>query len=243
MSLIKSLWECAFSPRLYKLQETTWKSYEPNGFERWSDFVVTSFAAIWSISLHALPFIATLMYRRSTSLAENAYTISKFVVGAGAIIIASLAVRGCARVSNPTYLKFIKTLNKARQAYNYESKQDLLKYDFEFWAWPVDFRVDSLERSDGKPRVMLETKSTNITRRINEDLIFAIPCEIISYIVANTIAIKLMYPGSMSLVNMAMRSTLLQGRIDLLDIGGQRSKLITQSNLVIDTMFVDRRHK
>lgn len=86
------------------------------------------------------------MYRRSYSLAENAFTISKIVAGAGAIIIASLAVRSYSRSNNPMYAKFIKTLTKARQAYNYESKQDLLKFDFEFWAWPADFQVFSIDR-------------------------------------------------------------------------------------------------
>lgn len=79
-------------------------------------------------------------------MVENVYTLSKFFAGAGVIFIASLAVRGYARANNPTYIKFIKTLTKAQRAYNDESKEALLKYDFEFWAWPADFHVLSLER-------------------------------------------------------------------------------------------------
>ncbi|XP_034952441.1 phosphatidylserine lipase ABHD16A [Chelonus insularis] len=243
MSLIKILWESAFSPRLFKYHETSWKTYEPNSFERWGDHVITSFTAIWSISLYALPFIATFMYRRSYSLAENAYTFSKLIAGAGVLLIASLAMRGYARANNPTYVKFLKTLNKARQAYNYESKQDLLKYDFEFWAWPKDFEVVSLDRPDGRKRIVLQKSFNRSTSGSGKNLIFAVPCKLVSYIIANTVALKLMYPGSMTLINMAMKSAMLQGRIDLLDLGGQRSKLLTFNKNEIDTMFIDRRHK
>ncbi|XP_015127208.1 protein ABHD16A [Diachasma alloeum] len=242
MSLIRTVWECAFSPKLYKIQETTWKSYEPNSFERWGDHVITSFVAIWSISVYALPFIATFMYRRSYSLTENAHSLTKFVAGAGFILIASLAVRGYARANNPIYVKFIKTLSKAKKSYNYESKQDLLKYDFEFWAWPADFKVSSIDRPDGKKRIIV-TATSRSTRRGGKDLILAVPCKIISYIVAHTIALKLMYPGSMTLINMALKSAMIQGRTDLIDLGGQRCKIITFEKLEIDAMFVDRRNR
>ncbi|XP_057333480.1 phosphatidylserine lipase ABHD16A [Microplitis mediator] len=243
MSLLKSIWECLLSPRLYKYQETTWKAYEPNGFERWGDHVITSFATLWSLSIWAVPIISPFIFRRNYSLVENVYTLSKFFAGAGVIFIASLAVRGYARANNPTYIKFMKTLTKAQRAYNDESKEALLKYDFEFWAWPADFHVLSLERPDGKKRIVLQKNSSRSSRRGGKDLIIAVPCKIVSYIVANTVAVKLMYPGSMTVINLAMRTTMLQGRMDLLDAGGKRSKLRTINKNDIDTMFIDRRHK
>ncbi|KAH0559104.1 phosphatidylserine lipase ABHD16A [Cotesia glomerata] len=242
MSLLKTIWGCLFSPRLYKYQETTWKSYEPNGFERWGDHVVTSFATLWSLSIWAVPIISPFIFRRSNSLIDSVYTISRFVAGAGVIFIVSLAVRGYARANNPTYLKFIKTLTKAQQAYNQESKEALLKYDFQFWAWPVDFEILSINRPNGKTRIVIQN-SSRLARRGGKDLIMAVPCKIVSYIVANTVAIRLMYPGSLTIINFAMQSPMLQGRMDMLDAGGSRSKLRTINKNDIDTMFIDRRHK
>ncbi|CAG5082567.1 Similar to Abhd16a: Phosphatidylserine lipase ABHD16A (Rattus norvegicus) [Cotesia congregata] len=242
MSLLKTIWGCLFSPRLYKYQEITWKSYEPNGFERWGDHVVTSFATLWSLSIWAVPIISPFIFRRSYSLIDSVYTISRFVAGAGVIFIASLAVRGYARANNPTYLKFIKTLTKAQQAYNQESKEALLKYDFQFWAWPVDFEILSINRPNGKTRIVIQN-SSRLARRGGKDLIMAVPCKIVSYIVANTVAIRLMYPGSLTIINFAMQSPMLQGRMDMLDAGGSRSKLRTVNKNDIDTMFIDRRHK
>lgn len=37
------------------------------------------------------------------------------------------------------------------------------------------------------------------------DSILAVPCKILSYSIAHTVALKLIYPGSVSLVNWAMR--------------------------------------
>lgn len=106
------------------------------------------FAAIWSISLYAVPLIATFMYQRSYSLTDNVFCLSKLAAGAGALLIASLAARGYSRVNNPVYVKFIETLNEVHLHYNERTKQELHKYDFEFWAWPVDFDISELKRFD-----------------------------------------------------------------------------------------------
>ncbi|XP_044014460.1 phosphatidylserine lipase ABHD16A isoform X2 [Aphidius gifuensis] len=238
MSSMKTIWACTLSPRLYKVHEALWKTYEPNNFERWGDYVVNSFSAIWSVGIYTLPLIAALMYRRNNTMTDNMYTMSKYAASAGFIFITSLAVRGCARSTNPMYIKFIKTLTKAHESYTYESKQQLQKYDFEFWAWPVDYKVLSNNLLDGKPRVTI-----NNSKRYCDNYIIAVPCKILSYLLANTIAIKMMYPGSTSIVNMLMKSTMLQGRIDLIDRGGERSKLLTFNNNTIDTIFIDKRHK
>lgn len=79
---------------------------------------------------------------------DNAVCLSKLAAGAGAILIASLAARGYSRVNNPVYVKFVQTLAEARLQYNEKTKQELYKYDFEFWAWPVDFDVSEFQRLD-----------------------------------------------------------------------------------------------
>lgn len=108
--------------------------------------MILQFAAIWSISLYAVPLIATFMYQRSYSLTDNVFYLSKLAAGAGALLVASLAARGYSRVNNPVYTKFVQTLNEAHIQYNDKTKQELHKYDFEFWAWPVEFDLSELKR-------------------------------------------------------------------------------------------------
>lgn len=101
---------------------------------------------MWSFGLYAVPFVATFMYRRSYPLADQVYSLTKVAAGAGVILFVSLVARGYSRASNPVYLEFVQTLNKAKARYDSETKKQLLKYDFEFWAWPVDFEFSKEAR-------------------------------------------------------------------------------------------------
>jgi DNA-dependent RNA polymerase auxiliary subunit epsilon len=101
---------------------------------------------MWSMSVYAVPLIATFMYHRNYSLTDNAFYLSKLVASASVLLITSLAARSYSRVNNPVYVKFIQTLNEAHLHYNKRTKQELLKYDFEFWGWPVDFDILKLKR-------------------------------------------------------------------------------------------------
>ncbi|XP_053994786.1 phosphatidylserine lipase ABHD16A [Hylaeus volcanicus] len=252
MSLISTLWKCTFSPRLFKVYEITWngrlvkKSYEPRTLERWGDQIVICFAAIWSISLYTIPLVATFFYQQRGSLTDNIYLLSKLAAGAGVILIASLAARGCSRANNPIYLKFLKTLNEANAHYSAETKEELHKYEFEFWAWPVDFKINDVEKDRPRDKLTLEkiaTSNGRVKRQTSKEFIFTLPCKLISYVVAHTFAIKMIYPGSISIINWAFRSSHLKGRIELIEEGGERYKLLTADNNEIDTMLVDRRNK
>ncbi|XP_066592600.1 phosphatidylserine lipase ABHD16A isoform X2 [Prorops nasuta] len=252
MSLIKTLWRCVFSPRLYSIYEVTSvgrlidKSYEPRSLERWGDQIVVSFATMWSISIYATPLVAIFMYQRSYPLADNMYILSKLVLGTGLILFASLAARGCSRASNPVYLKFVKTLNDAKAHYNYETKQELQKYDFEFWAWPIDYKIPAIDEDQSREKLTLRKigkSNSRIRRQGRKEFILTLPCKFVSFIVAHTFAIKMMYPGSISIMNWVLRSTLLKGRIDLIKQGAERFKLITADNNQIDAIFIDRRNK
>ena len=252
MSLIRTLWKCTFSPRLFKVYKITLvgrleeKSYEPKSLERWGDNIVICFAAMWSISLYTIPLVATFCYERGSSLTDNVYLLSKLLFGAGAILIASLVARSCSRASNPVYLKFVQTVNEASARYNAETKEELHKYDFEFWAWPVDFKVTDVERDSAREKLTLEkiaASSGRLKRQTGKEFIFTLPCKLLAYIVAHTFAIKMIYPGSASITNWAFRDTLLKGRTDLIKQGGERYKLLTGDWNEIDVMFVDRRNR
>ena len=90
----------------------------------------------------------------------------------------------------------MKVLDDAMAHYNFETKQELLKYDFDFWAWPIDFRISSIEKRDKITFQNLESSNRTVS--------LAVPCRILSYIIANNIALKLIYPGSVQIINWAM---------------------------------------
>ncbi|KAL2742040.1 LOW QUALITY PROTEIN: phosphatidylserine lipase ABHD16A [Vespula maculifrons] len=234
MSLMKILFYYTFGPRLFKIYEVTTtgrlidKSYEPKVLERWSD----RFSAVWSISSYAFMSAAIFMYLHSYSVMDITYQISKFAASAGIILIASLAARGCSRANNANYSKFLKTLRNCHTNYNITTKQELCKYDFEFCSWPVEFAVTTLQGEKNRKKLRLEEIKSNNGIRV------ALSC-----IIAYTFAIKLIYPGSISVINWALHSVLLKGRIDLIKQGGERFKLVTCDGNVIDTMFIDQRKK
>ncbi|CAK9829038.1 Phosphatidylserine lipase ABHD16A [Anthophora retusa] len=249
MSFIRTFWKCTFSPRLFEVYEVTFfdhlleTSYEPNNLERWAHQIVVCFAAIWSISQYTIPLVAVFFYQCSNSLTENLHTLSKLAVGAGAIFITSLCARSYSRACDSVYLKFLKALEEAHADYNSETKQELHKYEFEFWAWPVDYKYTDIE---GREKLTLEkiaASSGHIKRQTGKEFIFTLPCKFLSYIVAHTFAVKMIYLGSISVINWTLRLKHIEGRIDLIKRGGKRYKLLTADNNEIDTMFIDQRNK
>lgn len=51
--------------------------------------------------------------------------------------------------------------------------------------------------------------SGRLKRQSGKDYLFAIPCKLLSYVVAHTFAIKFIYPGSVSIISWALGKTLL----------------------------------
>ncbi|XP_051175439.1 phosphatidylserine lipase ABHD16A [Leptopilina boulardi] len=250
MSLMQTVWRCTFSPRLYKIYEFTWlnnivdRPYEPKSLERWGDQVITSFVTMWSLSLYTFPLMAILIYRRITPVFDF-YSLTKFAAGAGLILVTSLVARGYSRASNPLYTKFIKILEEAKVRNPSEARKELNKYDFEFWANPVDFQVAIIDGGVRKQKQTLEkifNSRSNNRRQTSKEYIAALPCKIISYVTAHTIAVKLMYPGSISFINWILRTAQIQGRSDLIKRGAERFKIGTSDGNYLDTIFINRKN-
>ncbi|XP_017893416.1 protein ABHD16A [Ceratina calcarata] len=257
MSFILTLWRCNFGPRLFNAYEVLQnghliaKPYEANILERLSDQIVICFAAIWSISPYTIPLVAILFYHQTyTYVTENVGSLSNLIARISAVFVMSFAARGYSRATNPVYVKFLTTLTEANARYDAETRQELEKYHFEFWAKPVDFNANQseVERDTTRERLTLETisqSSGRVKRLAGKEFMFALPCKFLSYIVAHTFAIKMIYPGSVFVLNWALlRSTLLQGRIQKkLKYNGERYKLLTVDNNEIDAMFIDQRQR
>lgn len=65
---------------------------------------------------------------------------------------------------------------------------------------------------------------------------------IIEYVVAHSFARPMIFPGSVKLLQSAMFQPLTTGRAMLIEKNGHRAKLLTQDQIEIDTMFLDRRN-
>jgi len=53
--------------------------------------------------------------------------------------------------------------------------------------------LEKIAKIEGRPR-----------RQTGREFLYAIPCKLFSYLVAHTFAIKLIYPGSLSIINWAL---------------------------------------
>lgn len=72
--------------------------------------------------------------------------------------------------------------------------------------------------------------------------ISTLPCEILAYIAIHTFGIRLIYPGSVKLIQSFLHPVLVQGRAKLYEEDhGKRFKLKTIDDNEIDTFFVDNR--
>lgn len=69
-----------------------------------------------------------------------------------------------------------------------------------------------------------------------------LPCEIAAYVAIHTFGIRMLYPGSLGILQSFLHTMLVQGRAKLIEHDrGARYKLKTIDNNDIDTLFIDNR--
>ncbi|XP_071443915.1 phosphatidylserine lipase ABHD16A [Hetaerina americana] len=243
MATLRLIWQCMFSPKLYRMYgdgKLQGMSYEPSHLEKWGDRVIESISLMWGISLYTSPFIATFLYRRGYLLIDGAISMVKVLTGVGVIIAASYCMRGLARSQNPMYITFLTALQAAQRDLNKDTKKALSRYDFDFSAWPVEFKWSDIPSKETLHRLYVEQQQS----RSMFERVVSLPLQLICYVVAHTFGIKLAYPGSSSILQMFLFEPLLQGRSKLVEENAaSRYKLQTKDGNYIDSMFVDQRGK
>lgn len=101
------------------------------------------------------------------------------------------------------------------------------RFDFDFDFFPINFFATN----------RVEDKK-NETRKIASSA----PCRLLGYLAIHTFGVKMIYPGSVRLLQKYLHPMLLQGRSKLIEEeGGKRFKLHTVDGNDIDTIFVDNR--
>lgn len=230
-----SFFNYILSPRLYKVYRDgpIQKLYEPGGFEKWGDQVISTLSLMWNISYYTSPLIITFLYRRGYFVAESITSFAKVSTGIGLLVVISLCMRGYGRSTTPSYRNFVKALELVKQ--NATQKNKLRAYDFEFKDWPVDFDVKEVNGD--------ESKRYDVALNTNRSKPFWIaPCEIAAYIAIHTFGIRMMYPGSIRLLQSFLHPILVQGRAKLIEEeSATRYKLKTVDGNDIDTILIDQR--
>lgn len=235
---MKLIWQCVYSPRLYKIYKEGAPDtmYNPQGPEKWGDKVITTANTILNITMYTSPFICMHIYKRGFFSIDEAKTLSRFFGGVGCLLAIALLLRAYGRSTNTKYIQFLKDLSNSadnKRAY----LNGIRKYDFEFQSWPATFSISSKAKSswaDMNPFAKCGNTNLPFYQRIT--------LQILAFFATHTFGLRLIYPGSLAIVQIMLKKPLLDGRTQLVEeYDGQRAKLITADKNAIDTMFVDKR--
>uniref|UniRef100_A0A8D0BRF3 Phosphatidylserine lipase ABHD16A n=1 Tax=Salvator merianae TaxID=96440 RepID=A0A8D0BRF3_SALMN len=227
------------------LIEPSWESYyQPRTLEKHADSILALASVLWSISYYSSPLAMFYLYRKGYLTVSKVVAISHYA-GTMMLLLAGIAcLRGIGRWTNPQYIQFISILEDAHRYGTPEHKKKLASYNFDFRSWPVDFRWDEFtSRSDSRNVPLLRSEPKHRSA-VNGFLhaVKKLPCQIASYIVAHTFGRRMLYPGSVYLLQKALMPMLLQGQARLVEeCNGKRAKLAACDGNEIDTMFMDRR--
>uniref|UniRef100_A0A1A9UTS3 AB hydrolase-1 domain-containing protein n=1 Tax=Glossina austeni TaxID=7395 RepID=A0A1A9UTS3_GLOAU len=256
-----SFFRYVFGPKLYMEygMSNVQKLYEPIGLEKFGDQIISTvgkaindnkltslnkfptlqLSLMWTISFYTSPLLVTFLYRRGYFVMESISTVTKISTSIGLIVMVSMIMRGMGRSQSPSYTRMVKAMELLKSPNTEEEgKRALRLFDFEFDYWKVDFDVKNIQSDEKKGKGVVLKKVSRLFRWTT------FPCEIIAYFAIQTFGIRMMYPGSVKLLQSYMRSMLVTGRGKLIEEeNARRFKVRTLDANDIDTIFVDNRYR
>ncbi|CAK1554605.1 unnamed protein product [Leptosia nina] len=235
--MFKLMWQCLFSPRLYKIYGVSEKDalYQPKRLEKIGDKIIATAQNFLTVVSYTSPFICTYIYRRGFFSWDEALFLSKFFCGVGCFIVCSLLLRAVGRAMNSDYTDFLHAINRPKTDKDFLNS--IRKYDFDFSAWPVGFAMPA---TPSKPWF----ENISFKKCANEDLPMyqRMPLQILAYIAVHTFGLRIIYPGTLGLIRNFLWNTLIEGRTQLIEsYHGKRAKILTSDSNTIDTVFIDNR--
>lgn len=242
---IGGFWRYMFSPKLYKHYGPNERQYVPSSMEHYADQMINALSVIWKVGIYTSPFIIGILYKKGVfTCPDSMWNMTKLATGIGVILIVAYLVRGVSRASNPMYVQFLGVLEQAQNATKPSIKQ-LSQYDFEFYAWPVEFQAKDVLEIEGEryeqSRLYIQSPSSFLTSTWG--MILRPPLHLLGYLATHTFGIRLLYPGQLQLVQLMTWASCSQGRTWLVQMQrGQRAKLKARDGNDIDAMFVDKRN-
>lgn len=163
---------------------------------------------------------------------DSVPALAKVSTGIATIVLLSYILRGLGRAKNDTYSRFVQVYQRVIGDRNDSlASQQVRKFDFDFEYFPTDFTSTTCGFS----------KKENAEAR---NASMSAPCKLLAYLAIHTFGIKMIYPGSIKLIQSYLQPMLLQGRTKLIEEDqGTRYKLRACDDNEIDTIFVDNRGK
>uniref|UniRef100_A0A2K5YLG1 Phosphatidylserine lipase ABHD16A n=1 Tax=Mandrillus leucophaeus TaxID=9568 RepID=A0A2K5YLG1_MANLE len=255
------LLSCVLGPRLYKIYRERDSERAPASVPETPTAVTAPHSSSWdtyyqprALEKHADSILALVYFSTSYALSSFFFhffqglllPVSNFFLA----LFPVLFLPGIGRWTNPQYRQFITILEATHRNQSSENKRQLANYNFDFRSWPVDFHWEepsSRKESRGGPsrRGVALLRPEPLHRGTADTLLNRVkklPCQITSYLVAHTLGRRMLYPGSVYLLQKALMPVLLQGQARLVEeCNGRRAKLLACDGNEIDTMFMDRR--
>lgn len=153
-------------------------------------------------------------------------------------MLLSYCIRGFGRSHSESYRRFIRDLEDAKSNYAESSnKKKLRRYDFEFEDWPVDWSMKALDTKENT------SKKVAVVTSARGSINWVSPCSIVGFLAIHTFGLRMIYPGSIKLIQKFLHPMLVQGRAKLvLENHAIRYKIETADGNHIDTIFVDNRN-
>uniref|UniRef100_A0A6Q2ZIT5 Monoacylglycerol lipase ABHD16A n=1 Tax=Esox lucius TaxID=8010 RepID=A0A6Q2ZIT5_ESOLU len=239
---------CFFGPHLQRIHRSPDQSrpegragrrgwtYQPKSLEKHTDSILGWASALWSLSYYSSPLLLCYLYRKGYICSSKLVPVSQYV---GTVLVCLLGVaclRGWGRWKNSEYQQFISILEETRKT-NTPSKKVMLAFNV-LGKLLFDRKLPSKAGvSLLKPEARLRGAADSVLNSVR-----TLPCHIISFLIAHSFGRRMLYPGSVYLLQKAMRPMLQQGQARLVEeCEGQRNKLVACDGNEIDTMFVDRR--
>ncbi|XP_059570316.1 phosphatidylserine lipase ABHD16A isoform X3 [Alligator mississippiensis] len=244
------LLSCVLGPRLYRVyrergparlpqdgdeaaegspasRESSWDSYyQPRSLEKHSDSILALASVLWSISYYTSPLAFFYLYRKGYLTMSKVVPFSHYAATMLFLLAGVACLRGIGRWTNPQYIQFITILEDSHRIGTPEIKKKLASYNFDFRSWPVDFRWDEVSsRSDSRGISLLQPPPKHrSTANGFLNAVKKLPCQIASYIVAHTFGRRMLYPGSVYLLQKALMPMLLQGQARLVEETWERTQ-------------------
>lgn len=208
------IWRCLTGPQIYRMfrfPPERGRLYEPNFLEKFGQKGLTAINVSVSVATFLSPILLTFMYRRGWLLPTKLFTFGL----SAAIVWATLVIlRFAGRLFSRDYLDFLAVLESQK---NISNRRFLRQWDFDFGHWPVDYnwRWDLGDIGKVKPRKSLKGLQQN-------NIIFEAESAYLppvrwfrrglSALAAHSVGRRMIYPGSLSLLQAAMSSVLDEGR-------------------------------
>uniref|UniRef100_A0A8D3C011 Abhydrolase domain containing 16A, phospholipase n=1 Tax=Scophthalmus maximus TaxID=52904 RepID=A0A8D3C011_SCOMX len=193
-------------------------NYQPRSLEKHTDSILGWASALWSLSYYSSPLLLCYLYRKGSAFPPPPVSSLPLSPGLG-------------RWKNSEYLQFISILEETKKSHTPANKVRSLQHE------AITQKLSKAGVSLLKPEPRLRGAADSVLNSVR-----TLPCHIISFLIVHTFGRRMLYPGSVGLLQKAMRPMLQQGQAKLIEeFDGQRNKLVACDGNEIDTMFVDRR--